>query len=262
MRSILLSAVFVIVVAEPFATDVARASALAFDSAADPAYAPYVTTGAPIIGVNGGYGWEPWVEMYSDSGVLSVSSNPHLLALSTNGSSWSQSPVTSPGTTWILPGMFDSPIATLEVRHFDGSLAVGQTLSFDVKGVPTIGILSSDGTGLAYEVDPGNPYRVSFDHTGISLISTGVPYTNEGGHISITPIDPDHVILSVTSYGPGGGTASIEMPYVDVDGVAFEAPWGDLSGYVNNLSITPEPCSAALIAAVGLGLLLRRSRGS
>jgi len=244
-------------------TGTARASALAFDSAADPAYAPSLATGAPIAGVNGGYGWEPWVEMYSISGVLSVSSNPHLGVISTNGSDWSQNPVTSPGATWLIPGVFDSPIPMLEIRHFDGSLAVGQTLSFDFDGVPAIDILSPDGTGTTYEIDPGNPSHVYFQHS-IPSISFGnnIALNVAGGHISITPIDSDHATMTITSYGPLGGTESLQLPYADVNGLAFEAPGGVFPGYVNNLSITPEPGAAALIAAAGLGLLLRRSRRS
>jgi len=256
MRSILLSAAVSIVISLSVARS-ARAAALAFDSAADPAYASYRVTGAPVTGVNGGYGWGPWEEMYSYAGVLSVSSNPHLLAINTNGF-WLQNPVTAAGATWEIPGVFDSPIARLEIRQLDGSLAVGQTLSFDFDNVPAIGILSPDGMGATYEIIPGNPDRVWFTQPSEGFFPTDVNDTIEGGHISITPIDADQATMSIISYGPLGGTESLELPYADVDGLAFEAPGGDLGGYVNNFSVSPEPGSAALFAAAGLGLLLRR----
>jgi len=144
-------------------------------------------------------------------------------------------------------------------RYFDGALSVGQTLSFDFEGVPTIAILSADGIGAAYEIY-GNPYIVSFeDSLPISSLSTNVHDTIGGGHFSMTPIDSEHATLTFTSFGPSGSTESLEMPYVDVEGVAFEEA-EHLPGYFNNLSVSPEPASAALIAAAGLGLLLRRSR--
>ena len=114
---------------------------------------------------------------------------------------------------------------------------------------------------LTYEIDPGNPDRVYFEHSLPSIFfPTDVSDTEEGGHISVTPIDAGHATLSITSYGPLGGTESLELPFADVNALAFQANEGDLGGYINNLSITPEPASAALIAAAGLGLLLRRGR--
>jgi len=259
MRSILLSAVVHIVIAGLGAFDSARAAALAFDSAADPAYAPYLATGAPVTGVNAGYGWGPWEEWYS-SGVSSTSRYIHLYDYSTNGANWSQSPLTSPGAVWEIPGLpdgFDPP--AYAVRYFDGSLAVGQTLSFDYESVGTIGILSSDGTDATYMITSGNPAFVYFEHTlPFVQFQTNLALNAGAAHISITPIDSDHAIMSITSYGPLGGTASIEMPYADVDGVAFETNPRDSAGYVNNLSITPEPGTAALFAAVGCALLLKR----
>jgi len=262
MRSILLSAAVSIVIAVSVASP-ASAAAPAFDSAADPAYAQYVGTGAPIVGTNGGYGWGPWEEWVPNPSIL-LSPDVHAYANTTTGPSWFQSPVTSPGAAWVIPAELDGFFVPMFVeRRFDGLLAVGQTLSFDCEGVMTIGILSPDGSGFTYEIDPGNPYRGSFQHSlPIIPFNTNVNYTFEGGHISITPIGSDHAILSITSYGPLGGAESLELPYADVNGVAFEANPGDLSGFVNNLSITPEPGSAALIAAAGLGLILRRSRRS
>jgi hypothetical protein len=258
MRSILLSAAVSIVIAASVANP-ARAAALAFDSAADPAYAPYLDTGAPIDGINGGYGWGPWEE-YAPG--FPSTSPYNKLYTSTSGSDWSQSPLTSSGTVWRIRGLPDgAEFFPWVVRSFDGSLAVGQTLSFDFEGVPTIAILSSDGTGAAYEINPGNQGWVNFVHTPSTVqFKTNLPLAVGADHFSITPIDSDHAIVSVTLYGPHGGTESSEMPYADVDGVEFQANGGDSPGFVNNLSITPEPGATALIAAAGLGLLLRRSR--
>lgn len=258
MRSILLSAAVSIVIAVSAASP-ANAAAPAFDSAADPAYAPYRATGAPILGVNGGYGWGPWEGRYPTLG----DSSPNVrLYAHANGSDWSQSPLTSPAAAWLLPGEPDgTEFFPWVVRYFDGSLAVGQTLSFDFEGVPTIAILSSDGTGATYEAYSNDPGWVNFERTlPMVQFRTNLALNVGAGHISITPIDSDHAIVSVTSYGPRGGTESSEMPYADVDGVAFQPNGADMPGYVNNLSVSPEPASAALIAASGLGLLLRRSR--
>jgi len=263
MRSILLSAAVSIVIAVSVASP-ASAAAPAFDSAADPAYAPYVSSGIPLpAGINGGYGWGPWEEWYGYSGVVTVLPL-RLDVISTNSSSWLfQNPLTSPGAAWEIPPAFDSPGEFVVERHSDGSLAVGQTLSFDFDNVEAIAILSTDGT-VTYQINPGKPSSVYFEHSVPSIsFQTGVSLTDEGGgHISITPIDSDHATMSIISYGPLGGTASLELPYADVDGLAFVAPVGDLGGFVNNFSITPEPGAAALIAAAGLGLILRRSRRS
>lgn len=257
MRPILYSAVVLMMVAGLGAFDSARAAALAFDSAADPAYVPDPNTGQLPAGVNGGYGWEPWEETYS--GFSNFTPDAIFSAIPTSGFTW-QSPITSPGAMWRLPMTFAGfTPPTFIGRYFDGALAVGQTLSFDCEGVPTIFILSADGIGATYMID-GNPYRISFENSlPLTSTATDVYDTIAGAHISITPIDSNHATLSITSYGPNGTTESLEMPYADVEGVAFEEA-EHLPAYVNNLSVSPEPASAALIAAAGLGLLLRRGR--
>src|SRR5690348_9220350 len=114
MRSILLSAAVSIVIS----LSVARPAdaAMAFDSAADPAYSPYLDTATFPAGINGGYGWGPWEEWYAYSGSLTVSPNVHLDASRTNAS-WLQSPLTSPGAVWAIPFIFDRSVTTYVVRH-------------------------------------------------------------------------------------------------------------------------------------------------
>ncbi len=96
MRSILLSAVVLIVIAGRGAFDSARAAALAFDSAADPAYAPYFSSAFLPNGINGGYGWGSGWEGAAGP------NNLDLRVVSTAGSTIN-SPYTSGGSVWILP---------------------------------------------------------------------------------------------------------------------------------------------------------------
>jgi len=251
MRSILLSTAVSIVIAVSVASTV-DAAAPAFDSAADPAYAPYLNTGTLPEGINGGYGWGPWEEM--DTSFSNVTPNAMVNVTATSGFAW-QSPITSPGAVWGIPAAGD--LSMCLARYFDGALAVGQTFSFDYSNVIGVYIISSDHTHANYEL-----YYNLLAITGSQYTSlpVNVPSTIEGDHASLTVTDSGHATLTITSYGPNGGTESFEMPYTDVEGVAFQAGKGDIDGFVNNLSITPEPGSAALIAVAGLGLLLRRSR--
>lgn len=258
MRSILLSAVL-IVIAGPVVVRAASASALAFDSAADPAYAHLPSSGNLPNGVNGGYGWGSGWEGTGGSNFLDLS------VVSTAGSTIT-SPVTSPGSMWVLPylsGVFaGSPGA---IRQFEGGLAPGQTFSFDSLYVSDIYLLDTNGKTV-YWIDGGyeGHYQSAY-YSGQSAtefqitVPFGAQYTEEGDHFSITPIDSNNAVLSITWYGPDGGTASVEMPYSDLGGVAFLAE-KDFAIYVNNLSITPEPGASVLISAFGFGWLLRRRR--
>lgn len=258
MRSILLSAVVVILIAGPVTTGTVRASALAFDSAADPAYTPYFSTPYLPEGINGGYGWGSGWE-----GVAGPS-NLDLRVVSTAGFTVN-SPFTSGGSVWLLPAFPGYPPKSYPsaMRQFDGGLAPGQTFSFDSLNVGGFYLLDAN-RNTVYEIVGGfhGQYQVLSPLGQFQItVPYSTPYTDEGDHFSITPIDSNHAVLSATWYGPSGGTASIEVPYSTIDSVVFTYD-REINISLNNLSITPEPASPALIAAAGLGLLLRRSRRS
>ena len=256
MRSILVSGAVIMVIAVLGAFDSVRAAALAFDSAADPAYMPYFSTSYLPDGINGGYGW--------GSGWQGVAgpNNLDLRVVSTAGFTIN-SPFTSGGSVWLLPAFSGDPPKSYPsaMRQFDGGLAPGQTFSFDSFGVGGFYLLDANEKTV-YKIAGGfqGQYQV-FSPLGQFQLTVpySTPYTDEGDHFSITPIDSNHAVLSATWYGSSGGTASIEVPYSTIDSVVFTYD-REINISVNNLSITPEPGAAALIAAAGLGLLLRGSR--
>ncbi len=260
MRSILFSGAVIMVIAVLGAFDSVRAAALAFDSAADPAYGPYLQSYSLPSGVNGGYGWgSGWVGPAGPSTFEAT-------VLSTSSFTFAN-PFTSPGYEWLL--RYWSGIQSLPLgaeRLFEGGLEPGQRFSVDFRSAGQAFYLLDLKGNEVYEIDTGlqaNNYLFTYvgkPYTQRQIaVPFGVPYTDEGENFSITPLDANNAMLSITSYAPGGGTVSIEMPYSTVGGVYFEAE-KEVNVAFNNLSITPEPASAALIAAAGLGLLLRRSR--
>jgi len=259
MRSILLSAVVLIVIAGLGAFDSAHAAALAFDSAADPAYAPYLSSSELPKGINGGYGW--------GSGWIGLGGQPYLdmRVLGTAGFTFT-SPFTSPGYEWFLPYSSGFETTSYVERFFNGGLEPGQTFSVDFLSWGQSFYLVDANGNEVYQIDTGlqaNNYRFTYigqPYTQRQIaVPFGVPYTDEGEHFSITPVDANDAILSIASYGPGGGTSSIKMPYSTIGGVVFENE-KEVNVGVNNMSITPEPGAAAPFAAVGLGLLLWRRR--
>jgi len=255
MRSILLSAVVLIVIAG-IATSTALASSLAFDTASDPAYESYRQSNLIPLGVNGGHGWgSGWQGLQQ----------PSDLGMRVASTAWLPftDPFSSPGSAWSLDFASGIPSgAPGATRYFDGGLEPGQTFSFDCLYLDHTYLVDSSGN-LVYEIDTGvagnNNCRFNYLDQPAMQRLVNVPFTNEAIHFSITPIDSNDAILSITSYGPGGGTASVEMPYSTVGGVYFEAGW-EHRAYMNNMSITPEPGAAMLYGA--MGLLLRRSRKS
>ena len=237
-----------------------RASQIAFDSAADSAY-----NGGWTQGSNGGFGWGggwsftpfdlPQFRVIGDS-TTNGRGDPE-------GDGDINTPRVAGGRAWGIHGL-----STTASRNFSGPLSPGQTFSIDfddskVAGVPnlqvSLGLGSTGGAGgINFTVGVKPDYFVlGPDNTSID---TGIVDTDQGLRLVFTQILASTVNVSVTPYIAGASTFSVDLANVgELNAVGFTVQDSDTS-YINNMSLTPEPCAVTLGLVGALPLLLRRRR--
>ena len=148
-----------------------------------------------------------------------------------------------------------------------GALTVGQTLglNFDNGYVDSNGVgvqFTSGGTvALAVFINNGGPGYQIENSTGIVDSSQG--WTGDGFNISVDLTGSGTYALNFLGYS-GSGTLANSM--TSIDGIrvySFDPTSGGSGGnfdvYFNNITVVPEPTSAAL-GLLGAALLLRRRR--
>ena len=280
------------------ATAIARVygAAVAFDSAADPAYnlQPGEASGWLQLS-NGGFGFGPWVPASGNP----VATNPAGMigSSTTNGGGDLDNdgdintPRNAGGRAWGLNTAAASDQGrpgTGVLRMFQGQLTVGQTFSVDFDNGVIADPVLSDGMRHPGQTLWGIRNAATLD--GFDFIAradmpdylfdgmdTGVPLTTEGVHCEFTFLQPRQVgsppypwRFTVTPLSPGGqphiltGLWTTDIRFLpDEFAFAVAATGSDPANavYVNNISISdvPEPGSFGP-ALVGTALLLRRRR--
>ena len=243
--------------------DRAYAAMIAYDNAGDSAY-----NSGTVIGVNGGYGWGgPWsanLGLYLRSSSLLGGPDP--------GTGYINSPKSPDGRAWGVGTFFftGAPPTTTASRPFSGPLTPGQTFSIDIDDSPganagiTLGDLAVGMGGFINNV-PVYQAQSTAGPNGSLVVDFGAPVTDFGARAEFTVLNDSTTQVTITSLAPGGDSDSFILPYsTTMTGMlAQNFPWGQGSGflYLNNMSITPEPDTAALaIVALSVVLLGQRSR--
>jgi hypothetical protein len=232
----------------------------AFDNASDPVYGDGWNAGD-----NGGFGFGPWT--FSPDSEVSIGTS------TANGDV--QPPtgdIDSDGhRAWTLskPTVRNTFVSTAS-RPLNGSLSVGETISFDVDGQ-----IPAPNLGFMY-VSLGNPtnnrWRMEFRPTAIGagngegFDALIIPGTAEGVHVefTLTGVDSYSVTLNVLGDVQQYATGTLAGPAgSDIDRVQFEnIPAVSLDFFANNLTVTPEPNSACLVLCAVVAQLARRGRAS
>lgn len=221
----------------------APAADIAFDSAGDSAY-----NNGWLNSSNGGYGWGGgW-------SLTSYSVQPTVGDSTAYGFPDINSPQVVGGRAWQLQ-------FALATRPFSGPLSVGQTFSIDWvddadgwQFISAVSLLAPNGS-VAVEVGENQSGHYIVGPAGGPFADTGIA-GKPGAHLAITQTSTA-LQFSLTQYAPGTGTAVIDVPYSgQVSAVQIGTDVNP--NFINNLSITPEPSSIAVLGLAVYGLLVRR----
>lgn len=276
-------------------------SAVAFDSAADPAYnlQPGEASGWLQLS-NGGYGFGPWLPR---SGNPNPTNPIGVIGSSTtngNGDPEGDGDINTPrnasGRAW---GLMASPAtdqnpdggASGATRMLSGPLSVGQAFRIDMDNGNIADPSLSDGTrrpgAVGWALQGSDPALDQFlleaeanspDYLfarPFGTDDTGIPLTDQGVHCEFTLLGPSKIspfplqwMLTITTLGPGGTTKVLTGTRMGtpIDRLTV----GDAGGgtdpadavYFNSISVGDVPEPGA-VGVVGLGamLVLRRRRG-
>lgn len=228
------------------------ASNVAFDTAGDSACNNGWTSGS-----NGGFGWNGgWAVQTSgpsSSATMEVVPDP-----ASDGVL--NSPAVPDGRAWA----FANTIAT---RQFASPLAVGQEFSVQMDG-------GASGIAIMF-TNPTRPtdyfYITSIDEGdyilwesygsrgGPSIEDTGVAAIDGPVAISLTESEAMGYVFKIQSLASPSDSASIDAGFPPVAAGEVEMA-GNSSAvmYMNNMTITPEPSTIALVGFAGIGLLRRK----
>jgi hypothetical protein len=251
-----------VVLALACATGVGRAADIAFDSAGDSAYNNGWTNGS-----NGGYGWGGgWMITALPAGAVIGDSTTN-----GNGDLEGDGDINSPrvagGRAWDLPG-------GIAIRMFSGPLSVGQTFSIDYDVDEQL-ISPNWDRGFDFLAPGGGKNSLIYFGFGaggqisgptIPTVLTGIANDGAGLHIAFTELSSG-VDVSITPYAPGATTSDFFVPYIgEIVGIRMTGiGTGNLTpvsatSYFNNISITPEPSSAAVLGLAAFAVIARRRR--
>jgi hypothetical protein len=244
----------------------ASAAVLGMDNAADPAY-----SGGWNSGSNGGFGLGAWTLNPSPN----TTQAGFFIGDSTdNGGGGSGNPGSSLGinSSGKAFGLYANSGQTAEaIRLFGGTIATGETLSFEMDN----GYINNPGSdGITLRAGATNRFEFYFnggdsDYTindGTGTHNSGIGYTDGGLSLAYTVTGPNSYSLAVTPAN-GGSTSTYTGTLMgspgsdDIDtfrAFDFNSSNGTPGNfYINNI-VVPEPMNAALIGAFGAILLLRR----
>jgi len=163
------------------------------------------------------------------------------------------------GTNWALFGS-----GSQAVRSIGSDLTIGQTVSIDIS---TLGVTAgtfvgvdfrdSGTTGLGYNFQGGGTNYGVFSSSGVT--DSGVGFAASFKTVSVTRTSATDYTLDID------GTAFTSLTLAGGAGINEIRVFNDTSGsgndiLFNNLSVVPEPSSAALLGLGGLALILRRRK--
>ena len=237
------------------ATSVANAF-IAYDSADDAVY-----TGGNVDGLNGGYGFGPWVALPNSN---SGTAGNFQFTSSQNGGGASGN-IDSSGKSWGLYANSGSvsqiyrnitvPMTGVRIVELDfdnGWIDVGRTVYFSIGSGYHFGFTGGQAnyfydTG-AGQVDSGLPFSADGLHAKLVLNGTG------GWNFSVTSLATSSVWASAQ---PTGATIPTLIAAVNVN-----AGFGASNNvYINNLRVTaPEPGSIVALGFGAVALFLRRKK--
>ena len=274
LRVILSVTAFVILL---FGSGLARASSLAFDSAADPAY-----NGGWGNGSNGGYGWGSGWQFFGPGGFIIGTSTTNGVGdpgwdgdIDTDGRSWGELTSVDPHSDSVADA----------TRAFSGALSIGQSFTINMDngieygGSPlaassSVRLGNQFGTAftLAVQINTNfSTYYVIGDATGSHVLPLAL--TDQGLHIVFALTSSKNYEFSVSGAGtdaPSGlpyvfsgilddslGTNITSVSLVSENSGTNPANWN----FFNDMAIVPEPSALLLVGlALPLALLLRRNK--
>jgi hypothetical protein len=233
---------------------------VAFDSAADPAYADNNWQ----AGENGGTGFTPWTFTRS-----AANQGFFFTGQSGNNSGQDPSPTnqdidTAGRSLGIASG---SGANSTAIRGFaGGALSVGQTFQIDLDN----GYIDNGGSvGIRLLSDTTSRFTFQFlggtSNYTVNGVSTGLSFSGDGLRLSFTLTDTNTFSTTITRFAGGAFTTTGTLANAgDLTGFEFfvnnAGYGGDGDAFINNMSVVPEPGSALLALVAGAPLLLRRRR--
>src|SRR5882724_661753 len=241
----------------------ALASQPAFDAAGDSAYNSGWSPGSSG-GFGWGGGWQINPAQYAFIGSSATNGRGDA-----NGDGDVNSPRSAVGRAWGAGFSCDA------IRPFSGPLSLGQTFSIDfdddgfqprLNDFPSLFLVAPDNS-IPISVNANADYTISYRVAAERpSIDTGVTDSDGGIHLAFTK-KIGGFDVSLTPFKAGATTTTFDVPYAgDISGVdlsTFTSNGGNLSPYstyINNMSITPEPSSAAVLAFLSvLGVCRRRA---
>jgi hypothetical protein len=264
----------VVIVVCALAASISHGAQFAFDSAGDSAYN---TSDAAIY--NGGYGWGSAWSIPVRTYVFFVGSSTLNGEGDTLGTGDINSPRTAAGRAWGLQPVDRHGIPPPQIsvsRSFNGALLAGQTFSidFDVNartpGEFALALTNAHGEQFGVYVWPTLYSDYLIEGFGADYTArrqrTGVTVTSHGVHIDFSVLSDSQVQFKLTSLTADGASTVTIVPFsgaltgFEVDNISnsfFRSSNLD-NLYFNNISVTPEPATGALLALAGSSLLLRR----